>query len=166
MLDNLIANMLTLIYTVGVYVVFMLILYRTRCFGFLKNTTFQSMFILGLAVLFLTAKLGVGIINRFVNAGTATEAAVNNTLLTMFSNPDPKTVIIVIAVLGTISQVTIMRKRRQANKQANQQAPTTQTPAEAQPAQSTIDAVSQLDKEVAQDATDGNTSGPIDNTNW
>ena len=162
MLDNLIANMLTLIYTVGVYVVFMLILYRTRCFGFLKNTTFQSMFILGLAVLFLTAKLGVGIINRFVNAGTATEAAVNNTLLTMFSNPDPKTVIIVIAVLGTISQVTIMRKR----KQANQQAPTPQAPAEAQPAQSTIDAVSQLDKEVAQDATDGNTSGPIDNTDW
>lgn len=120
MLDVLLGNMFVMIYACVTFILVILALHGLKRVGFLRNTSFTFLTIVGIAVVILLNLMGLPALTLLTRTGAEMEYGANTIILSLFSNPDPKTVIFVIVMLGCVSQYISVKNRRENAKKQQQ----------------------------------------------
>lgn len=164
MLDVILGNMFVMIYACFAFVIVILALHGLKRVGFLRNTSLTFLMIVGVAVVILLNLMGLPVIPLLTRTGSEMEYGANMTILSMFSNPDPKVVIFVIVILGCVSQYISVKNRRAHAK--NQQQQQGQDKSKDDNGETKPPETNQEEEAKPSDDDNGSTTTEADNTDW
>ena len=154
--------MFVMVYACVAFIIVILALHGLKRVGFLRNTSFTFLTIVGVAVVILLNLMGLPVLPILTRTGAEMEYGANITILSMFSNPDPKTVIFVIFILGCVSQyISVKNRREHAKKQQQEQDKPKDDNGETKSPET-----NQEEGAKESDVDNGSTTTKADNTDW